>query len=305
MTVLITGAAVRLGRAISIAFAEEGHKLILHYNKSQQAAEELFNSLGAEEKGHSLLQCDLLDVDKRQTLIAQLYKNNLQVDCLINNASTYFPRSLKKLTRQELLEDYEINFFAPFCLMQQMARNCKKGLIINMLDYRVKCTDHHAGSYGFAKKSLRDATEAAALAWAPHLRVNAVAPGAVLPAENASETAFHNQVQASPLKRATALQEITKACLFFTQITQHLCAHSGAFHRVSLHIFCHYTHKVPEWVNLDLAGFRSIMNQEHTTRTDFISDKINDILAQREKKFGFDKTYFLFIQRAAFYFGAQ
>ena len=212
--VLITGSAIRIGRALCQAFASHGAQIILHYNNSVKEAETLFAELGGTKKGHTLTQGDLTH---------HVYTNNLvsscgQVDILINNASIFDSKSLAEENLAASHYQYEINFWAPMILMQQFQKqHLPEGLIINILDQRIYSLDDSTGSYLLSKKTLADATKLAALQWAPTIRVNGIAPGAVMPPLSLPNSKMEKSIAATPLKRPTPIDEITNTAIFLAK----------------------------------------------------------------------------------------
>ena len=214
--VLITGAAVRIGRAIALRFAGDGAAVAVHYHHSEAEARTLLAELEtlAPGKGHRLVRADLRSPQERARLIPDLAAAGFTPDCLVNNASTYRRCALRNLTAEQVRDDFEVNFMAPFELMRAFAMVCRHGSIVNLLDQRVAAVDPGAGAYGLAKKSLRDATEAAALEWAPEIRVNGVAPGFVLPPPGVSPEKMAKFLPGIPMQRAATPEEIAEACWF-------------------------------------------------------------------------------------------
>ncbi|MCF7853985.1 MAG: SDR family oxidoreductase [Candidatus Pacebacteria bacterium] len=212
--VLVTGGAVRIGRAIALRFAEAGARVIVHYRSSVEQAQELKSQLDTLSSGNAIVQADLTDAARLESLIADASALGGGLDILVNNASVYRRTPLLKLDAHRLRKDMEINFFAPLLLMRDFARQCQRGVIINLLDQRVTKVEPSAGSYGLAKKGLRDATEAAALEWAPDIRVNGVAPGFVLPPPGVSADKMKGLLGEVPLHRETSPEEIAEACAF-------------------------------------------------------------------------------------------
>lgn len=211
--VLVTGAALRIGRAIAERFARDGAAVAVHFHASSAAARDLLDALPPPRTGaHRLVQADLRAPAACAQLIPGLLADGFAVDALVNNASVYRRRRLAALEPAALEEDFRINFFAPFELMRSFAAHCRRGVIINLLDQRVATVDPGAGGYGFAKKALRDATEAAAVEWAPEIRVNGVAPGFVLPPPGVAEEKMLPLLANVPLGRKTAPAEIAAAC---------------------------------------------------------------------------------------------
>jgi NAD(P)-dependent dehydrogenase (short-subunit alcohol dehydrogenase family) len=231
--VLITGGAVRIGRAIALAFARAGATVVVHYNRSHEQARNLHRELGGISSGHRLVQTNLLDVMARDRLIPDLLATGCRLDCLVNNASVYRRAPLLEISQEQWDADFAINFLAPFRLMCSFARHCGHGNIINLLDQRVATVDPSAGAYGLAKKALRDATEAAAVQWAPAIRVNGVAPGFVLPPPGGSSQAMQKFIPEIPMQRATTPEEIAAACVFLAAsptIAGHILVVDGGLH---------------------------------------------------------------------------
>lgn len=211
--ILITGAAVRIGRALAYRLAGDGARIVLHCNHSVEKARDVLKELGGTSAGHSVVQCDLTDADARDSLVSQVCRDE-PLWGLINNAAAYTRKPIAEVTGEDLHRDFEINAFAPIRLMCEFRNQCQSGCVINLLDQRVASVEPGAGSYALAKKTLRDATEAAALEWAPHHRVNAVAPGYVLPPPGVGEPAMAPLLDAVPMRCRTDPDEIAEACRF-------------------------------------------------------------------------------------------
>lgn len=209
---LVTGGALRIGRAICRCLGAAGARLVVHCRRSREAADELVGELGGSHAGHRVIQGDLTDTTFAGELIASLHGES-PLHGLVNNASVYRRRPLAECDPAALHADFVINFTVPFQLMRQFRRVCGCGAIVNLLDQRVSQVDPGAGTYGLAKKALRDATEAAALEWAPDIRVNAVAPGFVLPPPGVHGDMSHLLARV-PMRRRTTPEEIAQACVF-------------------------------------------------------------------------------------------
>ena len=212
--VLVTGGAVRIGRGLCRAFAAHGAKLILHYNSSKSAAEELFDELGGAKRGHVMTCGDLTCRSYRNNLIPSLGK----IDILINNASMFDDKLLETEDLESARKQYEINFWTPLTLMQQFKKQCTgEGLIVNILDQRIFSVSNKSGSYLLSKKSLADATRQAALQWAPKVRVNGIAPGAVVPPTWLPNSKMEKSIASTPMKKSTRIEEIANACIFIAE----------------------------------------------------------------------------------------
>jgi len=237
--ILITGAAVRIGRAIAFGLARAGATVAIHYHHSEQAAEELLAELLAMSPGHIKIRADLRDPLERDGLIPGLLDRGFYLQGLINNASVYRRMPLLRITPESFTDDYELNFQAPFRLMQDFARYCKCGNIINLLDQRVATVDASAGAYGLAKKTLRDVTEAAAVQWAPQIRVNGIAPGFILPPPGVAPEKMDKFLASIPMGRASTPAEVAEACLFLLRtatVTGQILFIDGGLHLVNAKI---------------------------------------------------------------------
>ena len=175
----------------------------------------MLDKLAAYGTGHALVQGDLTIAEERKRIMPQACKAaGGHLDVLVNNASAYQRAWLCDVTEEQMRRDFEINFFAPFLLMQDFAHHCNSGNIVNLLDQRVNTVDPAAGTYALAKKALRDATETAAVEWAPDVRVNAVAPGIVLPPPGVAREKMLPLLENVPMQTNSSSEEIANACLF-------------------------------------------------------------------------------------------
>ena len=210
-TVLVTGAAKRIGREIAKGFARAGWQVVIHYNRSEKEAAELLAELGGNDAGHLSVRCDFSDMQAVSELVPSL---DCHLDCLVNNASEYSRIRLAEATPDVVRDVFTVNFLAPFELMRSFAKVSQKGCIINVTDQRIAAVDPDSGPYGLAKKALNDATEAAALDWAPNIRVNSVAPGIVLSPPGVPPEKMLRLLPNIPLQRNASPKEIADACLF-------------------------------------------------------------------------------------------
>jgi len=207
-TVLVTGGAVRIGRAICTGFARAGAKVVIHYNKSGKEAAELLKMLGGKKAGHRIVKCELSNLDAAEILIPSLGK----IDMLVNNASIFIPCPLSSEKLLDAKKQMDINFRAPLLLMRKfMEQKMKEGCIINLLDQRIAKTSPNDGSYTLSKKALAEATLTAALQWAPRIRVNGIAPGAVLPPRGMEDSKMKIQISMTPMKKAPT-PELFRLC---------------------------------------------------------------------------------------------
>lgn len=212
--ILITGAAIRVGRAMALAAADAGANIFLHYASSQAAAQETQAAIQAKGRHAHLLQADLNDHDQTVQLIqraAQIHP----IHALVNNASIFEPLTWQDTTPRDWQRNMQINLTAPFFLSQAFTRQLPAdvtGRIVNMLDWRAlrPAADHLP--YTISKAGLAALTRSLAAALAPRVLVNGLALGAVLPPSDGADT--EGILRNVPARRWADLDEICQALLF-------------------------------------------------------------------------------------------
>ncbi|MGF1461887.1 MAG: SDR family oxidoreductase [Maricaulaceae bacterium] len=213
-TVLITGAAARIGRALSLALAEDGWAVAVHYNRSAEPAQALVAEI-AQAGGRAIaLGADLLDLDAVERLIPQAQDALGSVTALINNASAFEDDEIGRLTAESFALHMNVNLRAPVFLAQALARRLPKdqsGAVVNLLDQRVKKPVPLFFSYGLSKAALAEATVTLAQALAPRIRVNGVGPGPTLMNTRQQPEDFQAQVDATILATGSPPEEIVRA----------------------------------------------------------------------------------------------
>ena len=218
--VLITGAAKRVGATIAQHCHLQGMRLAIHYRESAQHASTLCANFNQQRKNSAIaFKADLCDTDKLEGLIAQVLEEWGQLDVLINNASSFYPVPLAKVTPKEWEELIASNLKAPFFLSQLAAPHLKqqKGCIINLVDIQARRPLKNYSVYCIAKAGLVMLTKSLAKELGPEIRVNAIAPGIVLWPDDETEfnEALREKIIArNALKRAGTPQDIAKTAVF-------------------------------------------------------------------------------------------
>ncbi len=185
-TVLITGAARRLGAAMSMHLASEGWHVVVHCNHSQREAHALCRSIEAQYGISAFTVCgDLADPAQSGRVFASALTAAGRIDALINNASIFSVNPLETALPEEYARYNQINALAPIALTRLFAGHIRerdsRGSVINILDQRINDPLTATTPYVLSKRTLAAYTVAAAGELAPRIRVNAVAPGAILP----------------------------------------------------------------------------------------------------------------------------
>lgn len=228
MRALITGAAKRIGAEMARYLAHQGYDLALHYAASGDEAQALADQIRAMGRKAVCLKADFLCEREVEGLVAQATSAlGGPLTCLINNASIFEYDSLHSATRESWDRHMESNLRAPFVLTQHFAAQClppqtdsageprASGLVINMIDQRVRKLTPEFMSYTLAKMGLWAFTRTAAQALAPGIRVNAIGPGPTLQGTRQSTKHFTAQRAATPLERGANLDDITAALSYF------------------------------------------------------------------------------------------
>jgi NAD(P)-dependent dehydrogenase (short-subunit alcohol dehydrogenase family) len=216
-TVLITGAARRIGRGLALDLARSGWSVAIHYNTSQDEALALADEIRAMDVEAMTVQGDLSAFESQGRIVAQAVAELGQLDCLINNASVFEPDEVGKLTLDSWAQHLDTNLRAPVFLSQAFAaqhNGDEPGNIINVIDQRVWKLNPRFFSYTASKSALWTVTRTLAQALAPRIRVNAIGPGPALPNVRMDDDDFVRQKQATLLQRGTSPQEICDAARF-------------------------------------------------------------------------------------------
>ncbi len=212
---LITGSAKRIGAAIARRLHAEGYDLALHYRGAGDAMQALALELENTRANSVLtLQADLAVFDRLPELVAQAVGRFGRLDALVNNASSFRPTSLGGTTPQDWDELFAANARAPFFLAQAAAPHLKtaRGAIVNLVDIYAERPLAGHPVYCMAKAALLMATQSLALELGPEVRVNAVAPGAILWPEPPGDAAKQAAMLArTPLARTGTPEEIAEA----------------------------------------------------------------------------------------------
>jgi pteridine reductase len=202
---LVTGGAVRIGRAISDALVAEGAEVIVHFQTSEHEAQAFWPNV---------IQADLNDPAQCETLIARAAEEFGPIDILINNAAVFHQTKLVDASHELTLKELQINLLAPLALTRGFARQGTPGKIINLLDRRITEHDTTCVPYMLSKKGLEELTKLAAIDLAPGITVNAVAPGAVLPPPQEVNNPSWEPAGTIPLETRPTPQDIAEAVLY-------------------------------------------------------------------------------------------
>ena len=215
---LITGAGRRVGAVIARSLHAAGYDLALHYRRSAADARALADELEQQRADSTLLlQAELADLPALPTMIEQLLAHYGRLDALVNNASAFFPTPLGNATPQQWNELFASNAQALFFLSQAAIPSLReaRGGIVNLIDiYAERPLAEHT-VYCMAKAALAAMTRSLALELGPEVRVNGVAPGAVMwPSDGKPYDDRQAMLARTPLQRAGMPEDVAGAVLW-------------------------------------------------------------------------------------------
>jgi NAD(P)-dependent dehydrogenase (short-subunit alcohol dehydrogenase family) len=218
--ILITGAGARVGKALALALGKDGWRVAVHYRHSVEPAQAVCAQIIANGGFAALVQADLLDRTALQALIPAATIAVGPLRALVNNASHFEDDRLHSLSHDLWDTHMDANLRAPVFLARAFAAHLPKGetgAVINLLDQRIRKPNPKFFSYFLSKAALASATTTLAQALAPHIRVNAIAPGPTLRNVRQSEADFDAQIKATLLGTGSPLEEIILAARYILQ----------------------------------------------------------------------------------------
>jgi len=221
---LVTGAGKRLGRVMALHLASVGYNVALHYSSSRDGAEDAAHDIRTMGRSAVTLQADLLDEKSVQKLLPRARDSfGEPITCLVNNASIFEQDTVATATRLSWDRHIESNLRAPYVLIQAMAAQGLEpvvdsdnepqaaGLIVNMIDQRVRKLTPQFSTYTIAKMGLWALTKTAAQALAPAIRVNGIGPGPTIRGSRQSAEHFADQRGHTVLQRGSDPDDICSA----------------------------------------------------------------------------------------------
>lgn len=225
---LVTGAAKRIGAEIARQLHKENFNVVIHYHQSEKAAQVLANELNEERSNSAIcIAADLNNLTQVNNLAEHAYQYWQRIDLLVNNASSFYPTPIGETREEDWNQLINSNLKAPFFLAQALAKNlgAHHGCIINIADiYADRPLKKHS-VYSIAKAGNVMLTKTLAQELAPLVRVNGIAPGAILwpddsdkkPEDRLSDDNKEKMLAKIPLQQPGQAQDIARTILFLTQ----------------------------------------------------------------------------------------
>ncbi|MEM9471823.1 MAG: SDR family oxidoreductase [Pseudomonadota bacterium] len=216
-TVLITGAAQRIGRQLALDLADQGWAVAVHYNTSRAGADAVVAEIEGKGGRAVAVQGDLAEGGVPESVVARSAEALGPLTCLVNNASRFEPDEAETMTQQDWDLHLNINLRAPVFLAQAFVAQLPEGAqgnIVNLIDQCVLKLNPTYFSYTASKSALWTVTRTLAQSLAPGVRVNAIGPGPALPHVRMKEGDFAERIGQTLLQRGTSPQEISSALSF-------------------------------------------------------------------------------------------
>ncbi len=221
-TAIVTGAAVRLGRAIAVALAEDGCDVLLHYGTSEDEAAAAAQQITSLGRRAMTVAADLSRPWEAAQTIFDAADSLGGADILVNSAAIFEDAPLQEISESHFDRHLAINLKVPAFLCRQFAnrlRDGRRGHIINLADWRAETPPADYFAYSLSKAGLVALTKSLALSLAPMIQVNAIAPGAILPPPDSGDP---DRWAASkrpmvPLERVGSVKDIAEAALYLVR----------------------------------------------------------------------------------------
>lgn len=214
---IVTGGAVRLGKALALALAEHGARLVIHYGSSASPAQETVAEIKALGSDALAIQANLSQSGQAPSIVERAVAHFGQVDILVNSAAIFEPGNWDDTTEANWDRHFAINLKSPFFLSQAFAAHVgpeRAGHIVNITDWRgVRPGPDHV-AYTLTKAALIAMTKSLALALAPNIQVNAIAPGMILPPPGEDPSYLERKAGKIPAQRVGSPEEVAKALIF-------------------------------------------------------------------------------------------
>ena len=235
-TVLVTGGAKRIGKSYVEELAADGHRVVIHCNRSRQDADALAEAVLSSGGQAAVVQADLSDMEAVQGLIPAAEQAFGPINLLINNASLFEEDDAHSLTLDSWNAHMTANLAAPVFLARDMANRLPKdndGLVVNMIDQRVWKLTPQFFSYTLSKSALWSATQTLAQGLAPRVRVVGIGPGPTLQNARQDRSDFKKQTDTILLQRGPELSEFAVTIRYLLQarsVTGQMIALDGGQH---------------------------------------------------------------------------
>ncbi len=212
-TALVTGAAKRIGRAIALSLGDAGVHVVAHCRHRGDARELCSDLEGRGVKAWEI-GADLEDPRQTEALLGRAIELAGPIDIIVNNASIFHPGTVFDTDFPDLMRNMQVNAWAPFVLVRELARRSAGGKVVNLLDSRIGWYEGNHLAYRLSKQTFAELTSVMALEFAPDITVNGIAPGLILPPPGQGEGYLAQLAKSLPLQRHGNSADICQAILY-------------------------------------------------------------------------------------------
>ena len=216
---LVTGGAVRVGRALSLGLARAGYDVVVNYRSSEGPAREVCDEIEASGRRCLTVQGDLGEPGDVNRVVRAVQEGFGRLDLLVNSAANFHSTKILDTEAEEWDRVLDVNLRGPHLLVRGCAALLRdsRGVVVNIADHMGMKPWVRYGAHSVSKAALIHLTRIQARALAPEVRVNAVAPGLVLPPEGLSAEAMEREVDATLLKRVGSPEDVVEAVLYLAR----------------------------------------------------------------------------------------
>lgn len=235
-TVLITGAAKRIGRAIALDLAAHGFNVLVHTNQSVPEASQTVNEIRQKGGKAEIIKADLSKLDDTQGLIQKAMRIYGPIGLLVNNASLFLEDEAQSFHSENFDAHFAVHLRAPSILTAELAKQLpsdQSGLVVNIIDQRVLALTPRFYTYTLSKAALWTATQTMAQSFGPRLRVNAIGPGPSFRSARQSPEDFQAQIDGTILGRGPQPEEFGRTIRYLfdmPSVTGQMIALDGGQH---------------------------------------------------------------------------
>jgi NAD(P)-dependent dehydrogenase (short-subunit alcohol dehydrogenase family) len=214
-TVLVTGAAKRIGRSIALALAERGADVVITYLASQAEAEQTVHALAAHDVDALAIRCDLRNPEDIEQTVSTVINDFGRIDLLVNNAGIFASEALEEISADQWDAMFTTNTRAPFLMAKAAFPHLRavKGRILNIGSLGGLHPWATHAHYCTSKAALHMLSQTMAKAWAPEISVNCIAPGMIVQGE--VDEAYEHLARKTPMQRNGTAEDVAAAAIFF------------------------------------------------------------------------------------------
>ncbi|MDC1122375.1 SDR family NAD(P)-dependent oxidoreductase [Nitrospinaceae bacterium] len=208
-TAIVTGGAIRIGKVMALHLAGKGFNIALHHHKSLPSAViEEIKSQGVQCRNYP---CDFSNLEEAERFVEKILADFDDVELLINSAANFIQENLEETQKKTLADTLHLNLMSPYLLMRDFKRSVNKGMIINILDERVRKHVSTFGAYSVSKVGLKYLTELAAVEWGETVRVNGIAPGLILAPQGGAPGYLEKAAKKVPTRTHGGIENLLQA----------------------------------------------------------------------------------------------